>query len=365
MSGSVLYDAPGPRAKRLDNILNWTFSATFVAVGAWIMWSWYQRGIFDDRWQVLWDPPKGQTGLDVWWSLGQGLLRTLEAAAIAAPIALVIGGAIAIIRRGAQSRLLSGPAAVTTELARGLPVLMLMFLAKLVFGWEPLWSVVFGLVVYNAAVVAEILRAGLAALPKGQREAGLSIGLSPMRTTLLIELPQAVRIMLPALVSQIVVLLKDTSLGYIVAYPELLRTIKSNRDFFGDRYLIPLFLVGAIIYILINLVVSRMATTVERRIRERGAGEAEPPEIGPTGPIPQSGVGGPAREEGAHAGDPLFGRGRPASTQVPTRDLRPGDVEEQRRLVEREERRREEQRHQWEKWDRFNPRRDNDEDDEK
>ncbi|WP_082101535.1 amino acid ABC transporter permease [Demequina rhizosphaerae] len=331
MSGSVLYDAPGPRAKRLDRILNWTFSLAFVAIAAWIAYAWYQRGIFDDRWAILWDPPKNQTAADVWMSLARGLGNTLKAAAIAAPIALLIGGGIAIIRRGARTRWLSGPAAVTTELARGLPVLMLMFLAKLVFGWSPLWSVVFGLVVYNAAVVAEILRAGLAALPKGQREAGLSIGLSTMRTTLLIELPQAVRIMLPALVSQIVVLLKDTSLGYIVAYPELLRTIKNNRDYFGDQYVIPLFLVGASIYILINMGVSRLATFIERRLREGGGGRGlTPPEIGPTGPIPQSGVGGPAREEGAHAGDPVFAAGRrPESQPVPQR--RPGETEEERR----------------------------------
>ncbi|MDN4477169.1 amino acid ABC transporter permease [Demequina sp. SYSU T00039] len=331
MSGSVLYDAPGPRAKRLDRTLNLVFSLAFVAIGAWILWSWYQRGIFDDRWAILWDPPKGQTAGDVWLSLAKGLGNTLKAAALAAPVALILGGAIAIVRRGSARRVLSGSSAVVTELARGLPVLLLMFLAKLVFGWDVLWSVVFGLVVYNAAVVAEILRAGLAALPKGQREAGLSIGLSTMRTTLLIELPQAVRIMLPALVSQLVVLLKDTSLGFIVAYPELLRTIKLNRDYFGVDYTLPLFLVGATIYILINMAVSRLATYIERRLREGGAGRGlTPPEIGPTGPIPQSGIGGPAREEGAHAGDPLFGAGRPVSSQ-PIPQRRPGDDEEERR----------------------------------
>lgn len=269
---SVLYDVPGPRAQRRDVILNWVFTAVFIAIGAWIFYAWYQRGIFDDRWAVLWDPPKNQTAFDVWASLFRGLGNTLKAAAIAAPIAVLFGATVAIIRRGARRRLLSGSSAVVTELARGLPVLMLMFLAKLFFGWSPLWSVVFGLVVYNAAVVAEILRAGLAALPAGQREAGLSIGLSTMRTTVLIELPQAVRIMLPALISQIVVLLKDTALGYIVAYDELLRVVKLNRDYFGDRYLIPLFLVGAAMYIIINLTISRLAIWLEGRMRRSTTG---------------------------------------------------------------------------------------------
>ncbi|WP_084127161.1 amino acid ABC transporter permease [Demequina sp. NBRC 110054] len=332
MSSSVLYDVPGPRARRLDRILNVTFSVAFVAIAAYVVYAFAQRGVFDDRWKVLWDPPKGQTAADVWTSLAQGLGNTLLAAAIAAPIAVTLGAFVAIVRRGITRRLVTGSATVVTEFARGLPVLMLMLLARLAFGWSPLWSVVFGLVVYNAAVVAEVLRAGLTALPKGQREAGLSIGLSPMRTTLLIELPQAVRIMLPALVSQIVVLLKDTALGYIVSYPELLRKIKINRDYFGDDYVIPLFVVGATLYILINLAISRLATYVERRLRERGKG-ANPPEIGPAGPIPQSGVGGPPRAEGARAGDPVFGANRPVESQpMPQRYPGESDEEFQRRI---------------------------------
>jgi glutamate transport system permease protein len=124
--------------------------------------------------------------------------------------------------------------------------------------------------------------------------------------------------MLPALVSQIVVLLKDTSLGFIVSYEELLRTIKIDTVYFGDRYLIPLFLAGATIYILVNISVSRLATYIERRLRERGSGQPPlPMELGPEGPIPQSGLGGPARTEGAHAGDPLFGH-RPNAQADPT-----------------------------------------------
>ncbi|WP_084040352.1 amino acid ABC transporter permease [Demequina sp. NBRC 110053] len=264
---SVLYDAPGPKAIRRDRVYNVVFSLAFLVLFGYLAYRMYRNGIFDERWLIFIDPPKGQDAVDVWLSLWRGLLATLTAAAIAAPIALLFGGLVAVLRRGARRRLLSGSAAVTTELARGLPVLLLMFLAKLVFGWSPLWSVVFGLVVYNAAVVAEILRAGLAALPKGQREAGLSVGLSSMRTTVLIEMPQAVRIMLPALVSQIVVLLKDTSLGYIVGYQELLRVVKLNRDYFGDYYTVPLFIAGALVYILINLSISRLAIWLEGRMR--------------------------------------------------------------------------------------------------
>ncbi|WP_084631561.1 amino acid ABC transporter permease [Demequina aestuarii] len=279
---SVLYDIPGPKAKRRDVVYNIVFTAFFVSLLAYIIYAFNQRGIFDDRWSVLWDPPKGQTAADVWHALlVRGLGATMLATVIAAPLALALGGALSVLRRGLRNRLGSASATVVTEIFRGLPVLLMMVLARFGFGWSGLWSVVFGLVVYNMAVVAEILRAGLAALPAGQREAGLSVGLSTMRTTVLIEMPQAVRIMLPALVSQLVVLLKDSSLGYIIAYSELLRQIRTMREYFGDRYTIPVFLVGATVYILINILVSRLAIWLEGRMRSSGnvakADEGEPP----------------------------------------------------------------------------------------
>lgn len=289
MSASILYDAPGPQAKRRDRTYNIVFTLGFAAIAAYALYSLINRGVFDDRWAVLWDPPKGQTAADVWGSLLRGLGATMLAAAIAAPIAFAVGGALSIIRRGARNRVVATSITVVVELSRGLPVLLLMFLAKLVFGWSPLWSVVFGLVVYNVAVIAEILRAGLVALPAGQREAGFSVGLGQMRTTLMIELPQAVRIMLPALISQIVVILKDSSLGYIVSYPELLRTIRTGRDYFGDRYLLPLFLVGAGIFILVNLLISRLATVIERRLRE-GRVRGAPTGVAPKQPLLEAGL---------------------------------------------------------------------------
>ena len=282
---SVLYDVPGPKAIRRDLVFNIVFTALFIGLFAYLAYAFYQRGVFDDRWAVLWDPPKNQTAADVWYSLlVRGLGATMLAAVIAAPAAILLGGVLSTLRRGMQSRLMTWPVAVITEIFRGLPVLLMMVLARFGFGWDGLWSVVFGLVVYNMAVVAEILRAGLAALPKGQSEAGLSVGLRPMQTVLLIEMPQAVRIMLPALVSQLVVLLKDSSLGFIIAYPELLRQVRLMREYFGDRYTIPVFIVGAAIYIAINILVSRLAVWIEGRMRrtkkvaKKNGGEPPVPE---------------------------------------------------------------------------------------
>jgi len=295
---AILYDIPGPRAKRRDRALTAIFTFVFVAVIAYFVYALYKRGVFDDRWSVLTDPPKSQTVADVWGSLFRGIRATLSAAIVAAPAALVIGIVLSTLRRGMRYRAARGSMVVITELARGLPVLLLMFFARFFLGWEPFWSVVFGLVVYNGAVVAEIVRAGLAALPRGQREAGLSIGLSTMRTTRLVELPQAIRVMLPALVSQLVVLLKDSSLGYIVSYEELLRIMKTNRDFFGDRYMIPLFVVGASIYIAINILVSRLAIFTERRLRRSTQAPRSPGE----GAVGVAGLAASARTDPAGDG---------------------------------------------------------------
>lgn len=301
MSASVLYDTPGPQAKRRDRAYNIVFTLAFTAIAAYAVYSLINRGVFDDRWQVLWDPPKGVPASDVWTSLLKGLGATMFAAAVAAPLAFAMGGALSILRRGAQNRWVGTSVTVLVELSRGLPVLLLMFLANLVFGWSAFWSVVFGLVVYNVAVIAEILRAGLVALPAGQREAGFSVGLGQMRTTLMIELPQATRIMLPALISQIVVILKDSSLGFIVSYSELLRTIRTNREFFGDRYLFPLFLVGAGIYIAVNLLISRLATVIERRLRE-GRVRGAPTGVEPKRPLLEAGLATDLRGKSAPTG---------------------------------------------------------------
>jgi glutamate transport system permease protein len=122
------------------------------------------------------------------------------------------------------------------------------------------------LAVYNGALIGEILRAGIASLPRGQAEAGLAIGLTPIATRFLIEFPQAFRQMLPIIIAQMVVLLKDTALAYIVAYPELLRIgVQQLTNFYGNRYSFTLFFVVLVIYLAINLTLSWVARFVARR----------------------------------------------------------------------------------------------------
>ena len=201
MSKSVLYDEPGPRTLRIERIASLMVGVLLLGVIAVAVSGMAGRGLFDDRWLVFVDPPKGQTAVDVWSALWRGLRATLTAAVVAAPIALAAAFALVLLRVAPQ-RWIRRPTVAVIEFLRGMPVLLMMFFGLLAFGLSAFAAVVFGLVVYNAAIMAEILRAGLVALPKGQFEAGTAIGLTRWQTFRLIQVPQVVRLMLPSLVSQ-------------------------------------------------------------------------------------------------------------------------------------------------------------------
>jgi glutamate transport system permease protein len=270
---SVLYDAPGPRARRRSLLASSVGGVILLA----LLYVAYRqldaREQWDpDRWRVFSDPPLGFEAQEVWRSLlVTGLLETLRAAAVAAVMATVVGLLLAIGRM-AQARWVRVPLIVVIEFFRGLPVVLLMFFGVIALGLPLFWGVVFGLVLYNGAIVAEIFRAGIVSLPKGQTEAAFAIGLTRMQTLFTITLPQAVRRMLPSLVSQLVVLNKDTSLGYIVGYAELLRRLQLNTQFFGQRFWFQFFVVGAAIYIAVNFTLSRLAVWLERRGSAKAAG---------------------------------------------------------------------------------------------
>jgi glutamate transport system permease protein len=270
---SVLYDAPGPRARR--RALVGSIVGGLVVLG--VLYLAYRqldsRGQWEsERWQVFTDPPLSQSAEDVWRSLVvTGLGATLRAAAVSALIAAVVGLVLAIARM-ARVRWVRWPTTAVIEFFRGLPVVLLMFFGVIALGLPIFSGVVFGLVIYNSAIIAEILRAGIVSLPKGQSEAAYAIGLSRTQTLLTILLPQAVRRMLPSLVSQLVVLLKDSSLGFIIGYAELLRRLQQNTQFFGQRYWFQFFVVGAAIYIAVNFTISRLAVWLERRGTKKAAG---------------------------------------------------------------------------------------------
>jgi glutamate transport system permease protein len=262
---SVLYDVPGPKARRTSLIGSVIGVVLIAALLAWAIMTLAQQGIFQaQRWAIF-----GQA--DVWALIFNGISATLSAAAIAAVIAFPLGLLLCLMRISdvAWIRI---PTRIVLEFLRGMPVVLMMLFVLLVFATSSFIAVVAGLVLYNAAIFAEIIRAGIQSLPRGQREAGLAIGLTSFQSRLTVELPQAVRRMLPSLVAQLVVLLKDTSLGYIVAYGELLRAVQVMADFLGPQFLFPVFFVAAAIYIAINLAVSRLAIWIERHGSKKAAG---------------------------------------------------------------------------------------------
>jgi glutamate transport system permease protein len=268
MTSSVLFDTPGPKARRRSRIFSIVSVVVVIGVALWAVLTLAAPrqssgvtlpGSFDpSRWDIFTDPR-------VWRDIGLGVLATLEAAAVASVLALAIGVAFSILRTSALA-LVRIPATVVLEFFRGMPVLLLMLFILLASSFGAFWAVVLGLALYNGAIIGEILRAGIASLPRGQREAGLSLGLTRTQTKTFIEYPQAFRQMLPVIVAQLVVLLKDTSLGYIVAYNELLRTTMNNMSsFYGNRYLLSLFIVTLVIYLSVNLSVSAFARRLARR----------------------------------------------------------------------------------------------------
>ncbi|KQX05729.1 MULTISPECIES: amino acid ABC transporter permease [unclassified Leifsonia] len=280
MSGSnVLFDVQGPRGRRLSLILSIIAAVILLLGAAWIVsilaapresGGITVPGMFaPSRWDIFADPR-------VWYRIWLGALATLQAAAVAAVGAVALGIVFSLLR-SATTAWIRIPTTVLLEFFRGMPVLLMMLFILLVGSTGAFWAVVIALIIYNGALIGEALRAGLAALPRGQREAGLSLGMRPLQSRMLVEFPQAFRQMLPIIVAQLVVLLKDTSLGYIVGYPELLRTTMNNlASLLGNRYLFSLFVVTLVIYLIMNLSLSWFARWLSRRTASGGTRRGKP-----------------------------------------------------------------------------------------
>ncbi|HWM16376.1 MAG TPA: ABC transporter permease subunit [Microbacterium sp.] len=274
MSGnSVLFDVPGPRARRLSLILS-IVALLLILAGAFWVYTLLAAprqsggitlpGMFDGtRWNIFADP-------QVWVFIGEGVIATLQAAAVAGVGAIALGIVLSLMRSStiAWVRI---PTAWLIEFLRGMPVLLMMLFILLIASTGAFWAVVIALILYNGTLIGEILRAGLVALPRGQREAALSVGMREFQSKMLVEFPQAFRQMLPIIIAQLVVLLKDTSLGYIVGYNEIIRNnINNLGSFYGNRYLFSLFVVTLAIYLAINLTLSWFARWLSRRTASGG-----------------------------------------------------------------------------------------------
>lgn len=275
-SESVLFDAPGPKARRRVLIVN------IIGVLIALALVYYLYKVMNDA---------GQLTAEKWAVFGKGsiwefyilpgLLNTLKAAAVAIVSSLVFGFIFGIGRLS-TNRVINVISSVVVEFFRAVPVLLMMIFLWIILARtgmvppsdSPFIAVVVGLTLYNGSVVAELIRSGVFGLPKGQREAGIAIGLTRSQSLRSIEIPQALIAMLPALIGQFVVILKDSALGYIINYNELLFNAKLIGT--GNSNVLQAIVVAAVIFILINFGLSKLAEIVSRRLSSSGVSAATP-----------------------------------------------------------------------------------------
>lgn len=262
---AVLFDVPGPRARRRHLIGTVVAGLALAALAGWVLWVlWDKEQITPEQWEPFTEP-------NIVNLLFEGLVDTLTAAAVAIALAVAFGAFFASGRLSGHAGI-RWPSIVVIEFFRAVPLLLLIFFLFLGFG-GPLgtfWALVLGLMLYNGSVLAEIFRAGILSVPRGQSEAGYAIGMRKSQVMRQILAPQAVRSMLPAIISQCVVALKDTALGFIIGAPGIVRD--AERIYIAPQYNNPLAvgIVLAAIFIIINYSLSRLATYLESRMRREG-----------------------------------------------------------------------------------------------
>jgi len=273
-SASVLFDAPGPRARvRNHAITGVTLVVTLLVI--WIIYSKLQaKGQLEaEKWKPF-------VSANLWKTyILPGVQGTLTAAAVSIVLALVLGFVLGVGRLSSHNgmRWLS---AVIVEFFRAVPVLIMMIFAYFLYAFYDVFpskhlalaGVITGLTLYNGAVIAEIVRAGVNALPRGQSEASFSLGLTWGQTMRAILLPQAITSMLPVLISQLVVVLKDTAIGYQITFLEMVRQGTQVGSAYGNY--IPALVVIAVLMITVNFALSHFAVWLEGRMRRSRRGPA-------------------------------------------------------------------------------------------
>jgi glutamate transport system permease protein len=271
MTAPVLFDIPGPKARARIRIGTVIGALLIAGLIAFVLIRLAGNGQLDpQRWAVLFDTRTG-----VPQTLGRALVNTLQVAAVGMVVATIVGLLLAVGRLS-DHRSIRWLAGTYIEFFRAIPLLVVIFalyflLPKYNIELSAYQALTGGLILYNSAVLAEIFRAGILSIDKGQREAAFGIGMRKSQVMTLILLPQATRRMLPVLISQLVVLLKDSSLGFIIGYFELLRGARSLVEFFsvsfGNQYTFQLYVAAGVIYIVINLLLSTLARYAEKRTR--------------------------------------------------------------------------------------------------
>ena len=258
----ILFGAPGPQARALNRALSMAAAAVLLVLAAGIVYRFHAAGQLDVRFWKFFTLPT------TWVFLGKGLLGTLQSAAMAAVIALALG-LVLLLGRLARLRLVRWPSIAVIEFLRGTPTLLLIYVCFLVL--PPLgiklstyWMLTLPIGLSTAAVVAEVYRAGVLAVPRGQTNAARSLGMTDIQVFFAIVFPQALRYIVPALVAQLVIVVKDTTFGYVVTYGELMQNAKVLIA--NYQALVPVYLVVALLYCLVNYAISRASKRLGRPV---------------------------------------------------------------------------------------------------
>nr|WP_205266674.1 amino acid ABC transporter permease [Mycolicibacterium sphagni] len=262
-----MFDAPGPRAR----VRNRVISGVTIVVAALVVWAVVARlaskgQLTEAKWHPFVTPNLWKT------YVLPGIEGTLTAAALSIVLALILGFLLGVGRLS-HNGFIRWPSAVIVEFFRAVPVLIMMIFAYFLYAlydtfpskYLALAGVVTGLTLYNGAVIAEIVRAGVNSLPRGQGEAAAAVGLTWGQTMRSILLPQAITSMLPVLVSQLVVVLKDTAIGYQITFVEMVRQGTVVGSSYGNY--VPALIVIAVLMISVNFALSVAATKLEKRLR--------------------------------------------------------------------------------------------------
>lgn len=264
---SALYDELGPRSVRLTRIITLIVALALVAVASIATMRLFEQGqLATDKWSSLFNPADPQFSI-VWTFLLGGLGSTALAGLMAIVFSLVLGTLLGLTRLTARPSY-RWAVVGTMETLRAVPVVIsIFFVSRALPIWgidlPLLWYLVIGLTVYNSIAIAEIVRAGILAVPHGQSEAGAALGFSGAAAMRLVILPQAFRLMLPVLISQIVIVIKDTALGFIIGFEELLRRGEIAVQTLHNP--LQMYLLIGIIFFLVNYALSRVAEQVEKR----------------------------------------------------------------------------------------------------
>jgi glutamate transport system permease protein len=258
----ILFGDPNPKAQVITRTVSLTVAATLLVLAAGIVYRFQAAGQFEGR---LWEFFTWKT---TWAFLAEGLLGTMASAAAAAVIALALG-LVLLVGRLSRLRLVRWPAVAVIEFLRGVPTLLLIYVCFLVLPSAGIklssyWMLTLPVGLSTAAVVAEVYRAGVLAVPRGQTHAARALGLNEARVFGHVVFPQALRYIVPALVAQLVIVVKDTTFGYVVTYGELLQ---NARVLIANYHsLVPVYLAVAVLYCSVNYAISRASRRLGRPV---------------------------------------------------------------------------------------------------